>query len=142
MARAQAQLQAARQAGAADADPVDMDFAKAKFQQAQQAMSAEKYALAADLAAESHADAQLAFTKARLAALRNRIDSQTKENARLRSQLLDKQQQMEQAQRVIDQGGTELPEQVLPQPATPSSSASPAAASTAPVTTDGQEGGQ
>lgn len=146
MARAQAQLQAAREAGAADADPVDMDFATAKFQQAQAAMTAEKYELAAHLAAESHADAQLAFTKARLASLRDRISKQAQENARLRAQLLDKKQQMQQSQRAFDQGGTELPEQVLPQPAAPSTSA-PAPATSAPAlmpvpANNGQGGGQ
>jgi hypothetical protein len=42
MARAQNQLQAAQEAQAADYDPVDLDFAKARFQHAQDAKHARK----------------------------------------------------------------------------------------------------
>ncbi len=83
---AQSQLQAARDAGAADYDPVDLGFAQDKLQQAQGAMAARKYALAADLAAESRADAELARVKANLGAARAKIQSKMSANAELRAQ--------------------------------------------------------
>jgi hypothetical protein len=81
---AQSQLQAAHDAGAADYDPVDLGFAQDKFQQAQGAMAARKYAQAADLAAESRADASLAQTKANLGAARAQIQAKMDANAELR----------------------------------------------------------
>lgn len=83
---AQSQLQAARDAGAADYDPVDLGFAQDKFQQAQGAMADRKYALAADLAAESRADSELARVKANLGAARAQIQSKMNTNAELREQ--------------------------------------------------------
>ncbi|HKR75245.1 MAG TPA: DUF4398 domain-containing protein [Rhodanobacter sp.] len=83
---AQTQLQAARDAGAADYDPVDLGFAQDKFQQAQGAMADRKYAQAADLAAESRADAELARVKANLGAARAKIQSKMNANAELREQ--------------------------------------------------------
>ena len=84
MNQAQAQLQAARDADAADYAPVDLGFAQDKFQQAQMAMAARKYTTAGNLAQESNADAELAQAKARLAAARAQIQSKVQENARLR----------------------------------------------------------
>jgi len=81
---AQTQLQAARDAGAADYAPVDLGFAQDKFQQAQAAMAERKYAAAADLAEESRADSALARAKARLGAARAQIQSKVEENTRLR----------------------------------------------------------
>jgi hypothetical protein len=86
MNQAQTQLQAARDAGAADYDPVDLGFAQDKFQQAQAAMADRKYALAADLAAESRSDADLARVKANLGAARAQIQSKMNANAELREQ--------------------------------------------------------
>jgi hypothetical protein len=83
---AQAQLQAARDAGAADYAPVDLGFAQDKFQQAQTAMGERKYADAANLSEESRADAELARAKARLGAARAQIQSKIQENNSLRSQ--------------------------------------------------------
>lgn len=83
---AQTQLQAARDAGAADYAPVDLGFAQDKFQQAQTAMAARKYADAANLAEESRADAELARAKARLGAARAQIQSKVQDNTRLRAQ--------------------------------------------------------
>jgi hypothetical protein len=82
---AQNQLQAARDAGAADYAPVDLGFAQDKFQQAQAAMAERKYAAAADLAEESRADSALARAKARLGAARAQIKSKLEENDRLRA---------------------------------------------------------
>jgi hypothetical protein len=84
MNRAQSQLQAARDAGAADYAPVDLGFAQDKFQQAQAAMAARKYADAANLSEESRADADLAAAKARLGAARSKIQSKVHENTSLR----------------------------------------------------------
>ena len=86
MNQAQSQLQAARDAGAADYDPVDLGFAQDKFQQAQGAMADRKYDLAADLADESRADAELARVKANLGAARAKIQSKMNANADLREQ--------------------------------------------------------
>jgi hypothetical protein len=83
---AQNQLQAARDADAADYAPVDLGFAQDKFQQAQTAMAQRNYADAANLAEESRADAELARAKARLAAARAQIQAKVQENARLRQQ--------------------------------------------------------
>lgn len=97
---AQYQLQAARDAGAADYAPVDLGFAQDKFQQAQAAMEGRKYADAANLAEESGADAELARVKARLGAARAEMQDKLQQNTRLRSEgeeLAARQQQMEQA---------------------------------------------
>lgn len=81
---AQSQLQAARDAGAADYDPVDLGFAQDKFQQAQEAMAARKYAQASDLASESRVDSELARVKANLGAARAQIQTKMDQNAALR----------------------------------------------------------
>jgi hypothetical protein len=86
MTQAQAQIQAARDAGAQDYDPVDFGFAQDKFQQAQVAMANGKYAQAGDLADESRADATLARTKALLGQARGQIQSKTDANRQLRAQ--------------------------------------------------------
>ncbi|WP_426700863.1 DUF4398 domain-containing protein [Rhodanobacter sp. Col0626] len=86
MNMAQTQLQEAREAGAGDYAPVDLGFAQDKFQQAQSAMASRKYVVAADLAEESRADAELARAKARLGAARAQIQSKLQENTSLRSQ--------------------------------------------------------
>jgi hypothetical protein len=86
MNQAQALLQSARDAGAADYDPVDLGFAQTKFQQAQAAMAARKYADAAKLAEEARADAELARTRAQLGSARAQIQAKVDENTRLRQQ--------------------------------------------------------
>lgn len=96
MNQAQAQLQAARDAGASDYDPVDFGFAQDKFQQAQVAMADRKYAQAADLADESRADATLARTKALLGAARAQIQSKTDANSQLRAQNAEAQSENDQ----------------------------------------------
>lgn len=83
---AQSQLQAARDAQAADYAPVDLGFAQDKFQQAQAAMAQRHYADAAKWAEESRADAELARAKARLAAAREQLQGKLAENTRLRHQ--------------------------------------------------------
>lgn len=122
MNQAQVQLQAARDAGAADYDPVDLGFAQSKFQQAQNAVANRKYDEAAVLADEARADAELARTKARLAAARAQIQSKTAANQQLRDQIdqaLANEQQQDQTQNPA------LPAQQQPpadMPAPPSSS--------------------
>ncbi|MDQ6646368.1 MAG: DUF4398 domain-containing protein [Pseudomonadota bacterium] len=86
MNQAQTQLQLARDAGAADYAPVDLDFAQNKFQQAQAAMVSRDYADAANLATESVADAELAQAKGRLGAARAQMQNKVQENSRLRAQ--------------------------------------------------------
>ncbi|MEO7072861.1 MAG: DUF4398 domain-containing protein, partial [Rhodanobacter sp.] len=86
MNAAQGQLQAARDAQAADYAPVDLGFAQDKFQQAQAAMAQRDYADAATLAEESRADAELARAKARLASARAQMQSKLEANNALRAQ--------------------------------------------------------
>lgn len=127
MSRAQSSLQAAQKAGAGDADPVDLEFARGKYQQAQTALGNGKNALAADLANESIADSQLALTKARLATLRGQISAQTKENTRLRKQLLERAAKARPAavpQAPSSSDVQELPQTVLPAPASPAPASS------------------
>lgn len=131
MQRAQSTLDAARKAGAADYDPVDLDFAKGKFGQAQAAMAKRDYDKAAAFAAESLADGRLALTKARLAALRGQVKQASAENERLRQQLLNKTDTAPGGQGASSppaaQGGdgaTELPQQVLPMPGAPAPASS------------------
>ncbi|HUA81135.1 MAG TPA: DUF4398 domain-containing protein [Dyella sp.] len=147
MNQAQAQLQAARDAGASDYDPVDFGFAQDKFQQAQAAMADRKYAQAADLADESRADATLARTKAQLAAARAQIQSKMDANSRLRAQNAEAQSENDQhyqqqkaqlaaqqaaaQQQSQDQGGDQDNGDNGGNPAQPSSGA-PAPASSAP----------
>ncbi|RDS83349.1 DUF4398 domain-containing protein [Dyella psychrodurans] len=153
MNQAQAQLQAARDAGAADYDPVDFGFAQDKFQQAQAAMADRKYALAGDLADESRADANLARTKAMLGQARAQIQSKTDANSQLRSQNAEAQSENDQHYQQLkaqlaaqqasmqqagggdngDNGANPASSSTLPAPAAPSSTALP---SQAPVQQD------
>lgn len=134
MQRAQTELKQARQAGASDYDPVDLQFAAGKFRQAQAAMAKKHYGKAAMRAEEAEADAQLAFTKARLAVERQKIQTQTRENARLRKQLLNNDSASgnapagsASAAAPAAAGSTlTLPDQVLPQPAAPAPASSSA----------------
>ncbi|SEM34699.1 protein of unknown function [Luteibacter sp. UNCMF331Sha3.1] len=89
MNQALAQLQAARDAGAADYAPVDLDYAQSKFGQAQAAMASRKYDDAALLADESRADSELARAKARLGAARAQNTAKSQENSRMRVEMID-----------------------------------------------------
>jgi hypothetical protein len=89
MNQALAQLQAARDAGAADYAPVDLDYAQGKFRQAQAAMASRKYEEAALLADESRADSELARAKARLGAARAQNTAKSKENSKMRVDMID-----------------------------------------------------
>jgi len=89
MNQALSQLQAARDAGAADYAPVDLDMAQGKFAQAQKAMASKKYDEAALLADESAADSELARAKARLGAARAQNQAKSKENSRMRVEMID-----------------------------------------------------
>ena len=145
MNQAQAQLQAARDAGAADYDPVDFGFAQDKFQQAQVAMADRKYAQAADLADESRADATLARTKALLGAARAQIQSKTDANSQLRAQNAEAQSendqhyQQQKAQLAAQQAAMQQPAADNGDngdngnPASSSTSPAPAASSTLPA---------
>jgi hypothetical protein len=86
MNAAQGQLQAARDAQAADYAPVDLGFAQDKFQQAQAAMAQRDYEDAGKLAEEARADAELARAKARLASARAQMQSKLAENNALRAE--------------------------------------------------------
>ncbi|WP_267222248.1 DUF4398 domain-containing protein [Dyella silvae] len=117
---AQVQLQAARDADAADYAPVDLGFAQNKFQQAQGAMAKRDYDQAALLADEARADAELARAKARLAAARAQIQKKTSANEQLREQIeqtLSDQQQQSQSQAA----GLPAQQQTMDMPAPPSS---------------------
>lgn len=137
MSRAESSIQAAKKAGAADADPVDLDFAQGKYGQAKAAMAAKKYGQASDLAEESLADSNLALTKARLATLRNRIQSQSRENARLRKQLLESAPSASSPPPASIDSATQLPETVLPSPAASSGAPAPASSANDPAAQEG-----
>jgi hypothetical protein len=131
---AQAQLQAARDAGAADYAPVDLGFAQDKFQQAQAAMADRKYADASDLAEESRADAELAQAKARLGAARAQIQGRLRDNGQLRAQgeqadaaLQQLQQQPAVPPSASSSAPPAQPTQDMPAPATSVLSAPPPA---------------
>lgn len=96
LSQAQAQIQAARDAGAGDYAPVDLGFAQNKFQQAQAAMAAHRYDQATILAEEASADAMLAAVKARLAAARAQLQAKQAENARLREENAQARREAEQ----------------------------------------------
>ena len=76
-----------RDAGAADYAPVDLGYAQNRFQQAQAAFDDRKYDVAANLADEASADAELARAKARLGAARSQIQDKTEANNQLRQQM-------------------------------------------------------
>ena len=140
MSRAQEGLKAAEQAGAADADPVDLNFARGKLEQARQALAKGKNGPAGDLAQESLADSRLAQTNARLASMRAQVQAQRKENARLRRQLLDRAAARQQAaaSAATPSSVQELPQTVLPEPAAPASA--PASPQPARASSSMQEG--
>lgn len=127
MNQAQMQLQYARDAGAADYAPVDLDFAQNKFQQAQAAMASRKYEDAAALAEEAQADAELARAKARLGAARAQIQRKTQANRELREQIeqnlaaQEEAAQRQQQQLQDQQQGLPPQEQTQDMPAPPSS---------------------
>lgn len=138
MSRAQASLKAARAAGAADADPVDLEFARGKLEQAGKAMANGKNGPAGDLAEESLADSRLAQTKAELATMLSRVRAQRKENQRLRKQLLDLAATPPAAATPAASSSVqELPQTVLPMPSPPSSAAPPPQPAAASSTVQG-----
>jgi hypothetical protein len=138
---AQTQLQAARDAGAADYAPVDLGFAQDKFQQAQAAMAERKYADAANLAEESRADAELARAKARLGAARAQIQGKVQENTRLRSQdeqaAAAEQQQEQQAPPAAS--SSTVPTEDMPAPASSELSTPPSGAGFQTLPDNGQQ---
>jgi hypothetical protein len=141
---AQTQLQAARDAGAADYAPVDLGFAQDKFQQAQSAMAERKYADAANLAEESRADAELARAKARLGAARAQIQSKVQENGHLRSQgeqAAAEQQQERQAPSAApaEPSSSAVPTEDMPAPASSELSTPPPEAGFQTLPDNGQQ---
>jgi len=136
MNQAQAGLQAARQAGAADYDPVDLGFAQDKFQQAQTAMSNRKFAQAADLAAESSADSTLARTRAMLGAARAQIQLKVQANTRQRTQ--NEEAKAENAQHEAQQRAQLAQQQAAEQAG---ADGQPASASSAPAPANGASTG-
>lgn len=85
---ADAALQQARSAQAADLAPVELGFAQTKRAEADAAMQARDHARARALATQAEADAALALAKSRAAAARAEVQRKTAENAELRRELL------------------------------------------------------
>ncbi len=85
---ADAALQRARAAQAADLAPVELGFAQSRRAEADAAMQARDYGRARALAAQAEADAALALAKSRAAAARADVQRRTAENAELRRELL------------------------------------------------------
>lgn len=115
MNQAQALLQSARDAGAADYDPVDLGFAQAKFQQAQSAMATRKYADAAKLAEEARADAELARMRSQLGSARAQIQAKVEENTGLRQQT--EQEHAQPAPAPAPASGSSVPDTLQDMPA-------------------------
>jgi Domain of unknown function (DUF4398) len=137
MNQAQAQLQAARDAGAADYAPVDLDYAQSRFNQAQQAMVSRKYEQAAALADESRADSELARVKARLGAARAQVQAKTDENAHLRTQLVESHNDTAPAPTNVQETET-----VLPAPADSNTPVAGDDGQAQPAPTQNNQGGQ
>jgi hypothetical protein len=68
--------------------PVELKFAQDRVAQAREALAGGDHRLAARLAAQAAADAELALARARVARLRAAADAQAEENAKLRAELL------------------------------------------------------
>lgn len=81
------QLGAARDAGAGTYAPLELRAAEERLSAGRAAAEKHDYREAADLAAESEANSELARVKARLGKARERIEARTSENERLRQEL-------------------------------------------------------
>nr|WP_282452589.1 DUF4398 domain-containing protein [Lysobacter sp. CAU 1642] len=88
LAAAEAALNDARQAKAADFAPVELGFARDKLAVAQAAIEARQYDRARDAAAQAAADAELALAKSRAAQARREVQRRSEENTQLRRDLL------------------------------------------------------
>ena len=138
MNMAQLQLQAARDAGAADYAPVDLGFAQDKFQQAQAAMADRKYADAANLAEESRADAELAQAKARLGATRTQMQNKVQENSHLRAEG-EQADSQDQAPPSASSSSNAAPPEDMPAPSSSALSPPPQGAGFQTLPTQGQQ---
>lgn len=80
-------VEAARAAGAPTYAPRELRAAEERLGLARAAMRNEDYGLAAPLADEAQAAADLALARARLGKAREKVDARTRENAQLRQDL-------------------------------------------------------
>jgi len=81
-------VQAALAAEAEVHAPVELRFAQEGVAQARAALAAGDGKRAARFAAQAEADAELAMARARVAKLRAQVETQLRENAKLRAELL------------------------------------------------------
>ena len=77
----------ARNAGAPTYAPLELRMAQERLSQARAAMKAEEYEQAAQLADEAQVAGELAQVKTKLGKAREKVDTRTRENAQLRSDL-------------------------------------------------------
>lgn len=80
-------VESARAAGAPTYAPMELRAAEERLALARAAMRKEDYGVAAPLADEAQAAADLALARARLGKAREKVDARTRENAQLRSDL-------------------------------------------------------
>ena len=122
MDRAQSEIRAARNAGAATSAPDALAEAERRFAAAQQSIADADNRKATEHADEAEAAAATARTRAELARLDQQVRQQTEVNAELRADLERRQAAAAAAQ------------QAAMSPASGGTSAAPAAAGSAPVT--------
>ena len=154
MDRAQAEIRAARSAGASAAAPDALGEAERRLAAAQQFSANGDNGKAADKAAEAEAAAATARARADAAKLDGEISQQTQVNAGLQADLERRQAAAAAAQQAVSappaaasssgNGQVDLPAIQLGQPAPGSSTGAPAAPASAgepaPASTDGQPG--
>lgn len=88
LAEAEAEIDRARRAEAAELAPVELRFAQDKLARARAASEGRDYKSAAALAAEAMVDAELAAAKSAEARARRAVQEKVDDNARLRRELL------------------------------------------------------
>lgn len=86
---AQDKLRSARAAGAPTYAPLELRFAEERLEQARTAMADRDYKVAADLAAESAVNSELAVIKSKSGKLRERIDALRQQNAEIARSMPD-----------------------------------------------------
>jgi hypothetical protein len=88
LAEARTAIERAQAAGAEKNAPVEFRFALDKLARAETAVAAKDGRLAASLAQQSEADAELALARSRNAGVRAEVQAKRDENERLRRELL------------------------------------------------------
>lgn len=88
LAAAEAALNEAERAEAADFAPVELGFARERLDQARAASEQRDYGVAKTAASQAQVDAELALAKSRAARARAEVQKRSEDNAALRRELL------------------------------------------------------